>query len=196
MRSSTPTFRPTRSSRSRPSTRALSQLIVERGADAIDTLPEGIRKNPEAVAETIINNVRKTIVDERAMNPKYYDRMSLLLDAIIEQRRQDAIEYADYLAKLLEHAEKIGKGESEAGVTYPDWASTPARRALVDFAWPQGVEIDIEHVHGVIQSAKEHGWAGNPMKERALARELRKVLPDGFDSQSMKRAHRPTQGAR
>jgi len=112
--------------------------------------------------------------------------MSLLLDAIIEQRRQDAIEYADFLARLLEHAEKIGKGESEAGVTYPDWASTSARRALVDFAWPHGIEIDIEYVHGVIQSAKEHGWAGNPMKERALARELRKVLPDGFDSRRMK----------
>ena len=65
------------------------------------------------------------------MNPKYYDRMSRLLDAIIEQRRQDAIEYADYLAQLLEHAEKVGKGESDSGVTYPDWANTPARRALV-----------------------------------------------------------------
>lgn len=166
--------------------KGLVQLIVERGAGAIDALPEGIKKNPEAVAETIINNVRKTIVDERAMNPKYYDRMSLLLDAIIEQRRQDAIEYADYLARLLEHAEKVGKGESEAGVTYPDWANTSARRALVDFAWPQSIEIDIEYVHGVVQNAKEHGWAGNPMKERALARALRRVLPDGFDSQSMK----------
>ena len=56
--------------------KGLVQLIVERGADAIDTLPDGIKKQPEAVAETIVNNVRKTIVDERAMNPKYYDRMS------------------------------------------------------------------------------------------------------------------------
>lgn len=166
--------------------KGLVQLIVERGADAIDALPEGIKKNPEAVAETIVNNLRKTIVDERAMNPKYYDRMSLLLDAIIEQRRQDAIEYADFLSRLLEHAEKVGKGESEAGVSYPDWANTSARRALVDFAWPQGIEIDVEYVHGVIQNAKEHGWAGNPMKERALARELRRVLPAGFNSQSMK----------
>lgn len=164
----------------------LVQLIVERGADAIDTLPGGIKKNPDAVAETIINNVRKTIVDERAMNPKYYDRMSLLLDAIIDQRRQEAIEYADYLANLLEHAAKVGRGESEAGVTYPAWANTAARRALVDFAWPQSLEIDVQYVHRVIQNAKEHAWAGNPLKERALARELRKVLPEPFDSQSMK----------
>lgn len=166
--------------------KGLVELIVERGADAIDALPEGIKKNPEAVAETIINNVRKTIVDERAMNPKYYDRMSSLLDAIIEQRRQAAIEYADFLAQLLEHAEKVGKGESDSGVTYPDWAATPARRALYDFEWPDGEVVDVERVHKQIQSAKEHGWAGNPMKERALARELRKVLPGGFDAQKMK----------
>jgi type I restriction enzyme, R subunit len=165
--------------------KGLVQLIVERGADAIDALPGGIKKNPEAVAETIINNVRKTIVDERAMNPKYYDRMSLLLDAIIEQRRQDAIEYADYLAKLLEHADKVGKGESDAGVTYPDWASTPARRALVDFAWPAWIEIDAQYIHGVVQSVKEHDWAGSSMKERALARELSKVLPDTFGKENM-----------
>jgi len=166
--------------------KGLVQLIVERGADAIDALPDGIKKNPEAVAETIINNVRKTIVDERAMNPKYYDRMSQLLDAIIEQRRQEATEYADYLAKLLEHADLVGKGESDAGVIYPDWANTAARRALHDFDWPDGAAIDLERVHKQIQSAKEHGWADNPMKERALARELRKVLPSDFEAASLK----------
>ncbi len=166
--------------------KGLVQLIVERGVDAIDTLPGGIKKNPEAVAETIINNVRKTIVDERAMNPKYYDRMSQLLDAIIEQRRQEAIEYADYLAKLLDHAQKVGKGESEAGVTYPVWASTPARRALYDFDWPDSAGIDLERVHNHIQSVKEHGWAGNPIKERALARQLRRVLPINFGDDKMK----------
>lgn len=167
--------------------KGLVELIVERGAGALDTLPGGIKNNSEAVAETIINNVRKTIVDERAMNPKYYDRMSLLLDAIIEQRRRDAIDYADFLARLLSHAAQVGKGESDSGVIYPEWANTPARRALVDFAWPQGIQIDVEYVHGRIQNAKEHGWAGNPMKERALARELRRVLPASFDVESMRR---------
>ncbi|MFJ8585188.1 type I restriction endonuclease subunit R [Streptomyces sp. NPDC093595] len=163
--------------------KGLVQLIVERGAGAIDMLPGRIKNNPEAAAETIINNVRRTIVDERAMNPRYYDRMSQLLDTIIEQRREEAIEYAEYLAKLLEHAEKVGKGESESGVTYPAWASTPARRALVDFTWPSESEINLEYVHGVIQSIKEHNWAGNPIRERALARALRRALPDSVDGQ-------------
>jgi type I restriction enzyme R subunit len=66
---------------------SLVQLIVERGADAVKTLPESIRKNKEAVAEVIENNVRKLIIDEQPINPKYYERMSQLLDALIEQRQ-------------------------------------------------------------------------------------------------------------
>jgi len=54
---------------------SLIQLIVERGIDAVEVLPGGIRKNKEAVAETIENNVRKLIIDETPINPKYYEKM-------------------------------------------------------------------------------------------------------------------------
>ena len=52
----------------------LVQLIVERGEAAVDELPKGLRKNREAMAETIENNVRRLIIDESAVNPKYYER--------------------------------------------------------------------------------------------------------------------------
>ena len=65
----------------------------------MDALPEGIRSNKEAVAETIENNVRKLIIDEQPINPKYYERMSELLDALIEQRRQEALDYQKYLER-------------------------------------------------------------------------------------------------
>ena len=41
----------------------LVDLIVNRGEDALQELPSGIRNNPEAMAETIENNVRKVIID-------------------------------------------------------------------------------------------------------------------------------------
>src|SRR5437016_5265007 len=44
---------------------SLIQLIVERGADAVNALPKGIRENKDAVAEVIENNVRKLIIDEQ-----------------------------------------------------------------------------------------------------------------------------------
>ncbi|MGW5309732.1 type I restriction endonuclease subunit R [Nocardia thailandica] len=155
----------------------LIDLIVKLGAGAIDKLPEGIKSNPEAVAETITNNMRKVIIDEHAMNPKYYDKMSQLLDAIIEQRRQEAIDYQEYLAKLLDAAKQLGTKESDT--QYPDWADNGARRALVDFGWPDPatpIQVDT-----AILTSKPHDWVGNTMKEKVVKRAISRTLPDGFD---------------
>lgn len=157
--------------------RGLVELIVERGEAAIDALPPGIRNNPEVIAETIVNNVRKTIIDEHAMNPKYYDTMSSLLDALIEQRRDEAIDYKEYLAKVLELATKVGTKESDA--TYPEWVKTAAQRALYDFGWQE--DVDVETIYDTIQNEKRHNWAGDKFKQRELANALRRVLPEDFD---------------
>ncbi|ANN15138.1 restriction endonuclease subunit R [Amycolatopsis orientalis] len=155
----------------------LIQLIVEMGAGALSKLPAGIKKEPEAVAETITNNIRKLIIDERAMNPKYYDKMSELLDAILEERRQGALDYQEYLAKLLEHATKLGKGESDT--PYPEWANNGARRALIDFCYPSiKLAIDID---ATIWHTKPDSWVGNPIKEKKVKRALAQTLPDDFD---------------
>ena len=105
----------------------LIQLIVERGAEALEALPQGIRKSQEAVAETIENNVRKLIIDEQPINPKYYEKMSELLDALIEQRQQGALDYRKYLDKIVELAKKV---KNPAGESYPKVLNTPARQAL------------------------------------------------------------------
>jgi type I restriction enzyme R subunit len=155
----------------------LIELIVEMGAGAVDRLPPGIKKDPQAVAETITNNIRKVIIDEHAMNPKYYDRMSELLDAILEERRQGALDYKDYLEKLLEHAAKLGKGESDA--EYPAWANDGARRALMDF-FDSAPELAIE-ADATIRDTKPDSWVGNPIKEKRVKRALVIALPDDFD---------------
>jgi type I restriction enzyme, R subunit len=155
----------------------LIQLIVDLGAGALDKLPEGIKKDSEAVAETIANNVRKVIIDERALNPKYFDRMSELLDAILDERRRGALDYKAYLAKLLEHATKLGKGESDT--KYPDWANNGARRALVDFFYP-ALQVAVE-IDTTIRLVKPDSWVGNPMKERRVRRALKAALPENDD---------------
>ena len=129
------------------------------------------------LSETIVNNVRKTIIDEHAMNPKYYETMSSLLDALIEQRRQEAIDYKEYLEGLIALATKVGKKESDT--VYPDWAKNGAQKALVDFGWADDtIAIQLDAVIGV---AKPHDWVGNKMKEKIVANAIKKVLPDGFD---------------
>ena len=43
------------------------------------------------------------------MNPKYYESMSTLLDALIEQRREAVIDYEEYLLKLVEFTQRLAK---------------------------------------------------------------------------------------
>ena len=150
---------------------------MQLGAGAIDKLPAGIKADPEAVAETIANNMRKVIIDERAMNPKYYDRMSELLDALIEEKRRDAIDYKEYLQKLIEQAQRLGKQESDAA--YPNWADNGAKRALHDFALPrEELALDVDEA---IRLSKPAQWIGNTFKERKVRGALANVLPPGYD---------------
>ena len=108
----------------------LVQLIVERREKAVDALPEGIHQSHEAVAETIENNVRRLIIDETAVNPKYYQRMSELLDALILQRREEAMDYKEYLAKIVDLTVKVSKPETQS--SYPASINTTALRSLFD----------------------------------------------------------------
>ncbi|WP_256748670.1 type I restriction endonuclease subunit R [Micrococcus sp. Mcc28] len=155
----------------------LVDLIAKLGAGAIDKLPPGIKKDPEAVAEAITNNMRKVIIDEHATNPAYYDKMSALLDSIIEARRKAAVDYKQYLASLLDAAKQLGsKGSNQS---YPEWVHNGAQRALVDFQF-----ADPAHpiqVDAAVRTSKPHNWVGNAMKEKVVRRAIAQVLPDGFD---------------
>ncbi len=157
--------------------RSLVQLIVEKGDGAIDELPKGIKEDAEAVTETIANNIRKVIVDEHSTNPKYFDRMSSLLEAIIVEQNQKAVEYKRYLNQLLALAKQVGT--KQADVQYPDWADTGAKRALVDFGFPS--EDMAKVVHHAVLTTKPDSWVGNKVKERKVRLGLTSVLPDGYD---------------
>ena len=66
----------------------LVELIVKKETAAVDDLPENIKRNKEAVAATIENNVRRLIVEKSPADPKYYERMSVLLDELIRKRKK------------------------------------------------------------------------------------------------------------
>jgi type I restriction enzyme R subunit len=56
--------------------------------------------------------------------------MSELLDALIERRRQEALDYAAYSARIVELTEQAKSGPAAAA--YPAALDTPAKRALYD----------------------------------------------------------------
>lgn len=156
---------------------SLIELIVERGVEAVDKLPEDIRKDKEAVAETIENNVRKLIIDEHPINPKYYDKMSQLLDALIKQRREQALEYEQYLADLVALT-KAAKNPA-TGAKYPPAMDTPAKRALYDNLGKD--EALAAKVDGAVRDTKKDDWRGNKVKEREVLYAVLAVLPDEAD---------------
>lgn len=153
---------------------SLVQLIVERGPDAVDALPEGIKSNPENIAETIENNVRKLIIDETPVNPKYYERMSELLDALVEQRKSDALGYAEYLDKIVELAKRVHS--PEVGGSYPSRINTPAKRALFDNL--SGDEVLVTAIDHDVRRSKKADWRGNMFKEREVRRAIGRHISD------------------
>ena len=171
----------------------LVQLIVNRGEDMVDALPEGIRGNPEAVAETIENNVRRLIIDEMAVNPRYYEKMSELLDDLILQRKREALDYKIYLERIVELTKKVGDPETRS--TYPSSINSVALQSLYDNL--EGTQLlairepsphhDIKRAVDVrekkaialdqaIRSVKKEDWRGNKIKEREVRNAIKSEL--------------------
>jgi type I restriction enzyme, R subunit len=154
----------------------LIKLIVERGVDATKELPAGIAGSPVAMAETIENNLRRVIIDEQPLNPKYYERMSDLLDALIQERKAQAIQYEAYLQQLVELTREVANPTGAGGITYPRSLNTRARRALYDNL-EQNEELAVT-LDQAIQTVKQDDWRGNIFKERAVRYEIQEILPD------------------
>lgn len=153
---------------------SLIQLIVERGTEAVAALPSGIRKNREAVAETIENNVRKLIIDETPINPKYYEKMSELLDALIAQRKTEAIDYEAYLAKIVELTKQAKSPETTT--SYPAAVNTAAKRALYDnLGEDESLALSID---AAIRSTKKDAWRGNRFKEKEVRNAIKAHVSD------------------
>ena len=153
---------------------SLVELIVKRGADAVEHLPNGIRKRKEAVAETIENNVRRLIVNETPINPKYYERMSELLDALIEQRREGAMDYEAYLAQIVELTRTVAAGPAGAAGGYPAAVTTKALRAMYDNTGrDEGLAVRID---AAVRSSMQDGWRDNMMKTRRVQQAVRSAL--------------------
>lgn len=97
---------------------SLTELIVRTGIhDAIARkLNEKGNLSKNAVAEGIINNIRKTIVRDQLTDPRFYQQMSLLLDDLIKQNRADAAAYEEFLRKAEQLAKQLHAKDAQEGV--------------------------------------------------------------------------------
>lgn len=142
---------------------------------AVDALPKGIRESPEAVAETIENNVRKLIIDESPINPKYYESMSSLLDALIAKRKEDAISYQEYLDEVVRLAQQAQNPTS--ATDYPGSINTAARKALYDNL-EQNAAMALA-VDAAVLDSRQDDWRGNAMKIKRVRLAIKEALEQG-----------------
>ena len=97
---------------------SLTELIVETGIhDAIARkLNEKGNLSRNAIAEGIINNVRKTIIRDQLTDPRFYEQMSKLLDDLIKQSRADAAAYEVFLRNAEALVKRLAAKEPDEGV--------------------------------------------------------------------------------
>ena len=160
---------------------SLVDLIIKTGIhDAIaQKLNQQGKLSNNAVAEGIINNVRKTILREQLTDPRFYNEMSQLLDDLIKQRRDDASSYE----KFLRSAEALVKqiGSKSTSMAYPSVLHGHALGVVLfnnlstipmdSFHCPDDADekaaLALEIEHAMRQKAPA-GWKGDSIREKEV----------------------------
>jgi len=175
---------------------SLTELIIETGIhDAIARkLNETGKLSKNAIAEGIINNVRKTIIREQLTDPRFYEQMSKLLDDLIKQYRADAAEYEEFLKKAEELAKRLAAkqpdedvpaalhGKREATVIYNNLPGILAAGVAAGMLAEPRVEYGEERlrlaleIDRVMRERAPAGWKGDQAREAQVQNALFPLL--------------------
>jgi type I restriction enzyme R subunit len=178
---------------------SLLELIVQTGiAEAIAQRLGALQGNKNAIAETIENNVRSTIIKEHLHDPAYYEKMSALLDEIIAARKAKAIEYEEYLKRIAALAQQVEAGQTDD--TPEVLKKSPALRALYNNLKqhderPEGLQGVAEEggayivrddpvlhlalqIDATVKRVRPDDWRGVEPRERVIKQALFSVLQD------------------
>jgi len=168
---------------------SLTELIIKTGIhDAIARkLNEKGKLSKNAIAEGIINNVRKTIIREQLTDPRFYELMSKLLDDLIQQSRTDAEAYETFLRNAEALVKRLAQktpedgvpaalyGKREATVIYNNLGSIPASTFRCptndDDKAALALQIDL-----AIRERAPAGWKGDQAREAQVLNALFPVL--------------------
>ena len=124
------------------------------------------------MAETIENNIRKVIIDETPVNPKYYEKMSELLDTLIEHRKKEVEDYKKLLEDYADLCRKVKKPETQA--SYPTTINSRPLRALFDNL-DKNEEMAVK-LDRTIRDTKKDEWRTNRIKRNKVRNAIKMVL--------------------
>ncbi|MGM0595362.1 MAG: restriction endonuclease subunit R, partial [Pseudomonadota bacterium] len=177
---------------------SLLELIVETGVhDAIARKLNAKGKlSKNAIAEGIINNVRKTIIREQLTDPRFYEQISKLLDDLIAQWRSNTASYEAFLQKAEALVRKMAEGHNnadspaeladrpEAQVIYnnlPDIVGNAQPVAAIQETPPPAyggdklatMALDIDRA---MREQAPAGWRGDPARESQVLNALFPIM--------------------
>lgn len=175
----------------------LLDLIVKSGiAAAICQQLGGMKGNQQAIAETIENNVRSKIIKDSLTDPAYFEKMSALLDEIIQLRKTRAIEYEDYLSRIASIAAQVQAGKA---LGTPGQLDTPGKLALYNNlkdpapltpqvaepsppygAFDAALNLAVQ-VDATVKAARPDNWRGVQAREMQIKQALYGVLKNVAD---------------
>ncbi|CAM4001437.1 type I restriction endonuclease subunit R [Deinococcus marmoris] len=169
---------------------SLLESIVDTGIN--DVIAQQINRSGNlsnrAVAETIINNVRKTIIRDQLTDPRFYEEMSALLGDLIRQRDEGTLLYEDFLKETEDLITRLAQGRGDGGMP----ASLHGRREVAvlyshlpglahdgSFTCPadddRRAELALALDTAVRQSAPAD-WRGDETRERQIQNALFPLL--------------------
>jgi len=173
---------------------SLTELIVETGIhDAIARkLNERGTLSRNAIAEGIINNVRKTIIRDQLTDPRFYAEMSKLLDDLIQQTRADAAAYEVFLKKAEALVKRMAKKDAIAGVPaalhgkpgaiviYGNLPSVLGDRAFVvreeTLAQQESRVTQALKIDQAMREQAPAGWRGDETREKQILNALFPIM--------------------
>lgn len=151
---------------------SLVDLLVNHGEGALEKMPDSIRKNQEAMAETIENNLRRVIIEDSPTNPVYYEKMSVLLSELIRLRKEETLEYEKYLKEIIALSAKIKKPNKTGD--YPISLDTSVKRNLYDnLGRNETLTIDMDQK---IRLTKRDGWRDHKIKLKEVKYAIQEIL--------------------
>jgi type I restriction enzyme R subunit len=171
-------------------TLSLTELIIKTGIhDAIaKALNDKGKLSRNAIAEGIINNIRKTIVRDQLTDPRFYEQMSRLLDDLIQQRRTETEEYEAFLrraeALVTQLAAKqphegipvVLHGNREATVLYNNLDDLPfSTPELPPYGDEERAALALR-IDWIIREQAPAGWRGDQAREAQVLNALYPLL--------------------
>jgi len=166
----------------------LVEQIVETGIhDAIARhLNQKGKLSRDAVAEAIVNNIRKTIVRNQLTDPKFYAEMSKLLDDLIRQSRSETTTYEAFLLQAEDLAIRLGrksggghpaalKGNPGAIVLFNNLGEIPATTFQCPTDEDAKAKLALE-LDAAMREKAPAGWKGDDIREKQVLNALFPIL--------------------